>query len=375
MRSRLNKQIESIVTDKEENTFFLLKSFLYIASICYGGAVRLRASLFDRRIFKSERLPCKVISIGNLTVGGTGKTPMTIYVAELIQRLGYRPAVVSRGYKGRYEKRGGIVSDGRDILLKAEDSGDEAFMMARKLKHIPVLVGQNRFRSGMQAINRFKANVVLLDDGLQHLQLKRDIDLILLDGARPLGNSHLFPRGMLRESVHALERASAFIFTRCRDENSGMPPCLPAMPRRPLFRSFHVPHVAEIVRANADRSSDPGNCSPNPDFTFLCGRKAVVFSGIAKNDEFFRMLEDLGCCPTRFAGFPDHHWYSSEDVKFLLAEIQKTDAELLITTDKDYARIAGKFSWPVDLWVIGIKISLKDQTDAFDSFIQKQMNK
>ncbi len=363
------KQIKSIVTGKEENTFFPLKSFLYIASICYGGAVRLRASLFDRRIFKSEKLPCKVISIGNLTVGGTGKTPMTIYVAEMVQHLGYRPAVVSRGYKGRYEKKGGIVSDGRDILLKAEDSGDEAFMMARKLKHIPVLVGRNRFRSGMQAINRFRANVILLDDGLQHLQLKRDIDLILLDDARPLGNGQLLPRGMLREPVYAMKRASAFIFTRCGDENSGMPP----MPRRPLFRSFHVPYVAEIVRANAGRSSAPGNCSSNPDFTFLRGRKALVFSGIAKNDEFYRMLEGLGCCPARFAGFPDHHWYSSEDVKFLLAEIQKTDAELLITTDKDYARIAGKFSWPVDLWVIGIKISLKDQTDAFAAFIEKRL--
>ena len=314
-----------------------------------------------------------MVSIGNLTMGGTGKTPMTVYVAALLQRLGYRPAVVSRGYKGRCEKKGGIVSDGHRILLKAEDSGDEAFMMAQKLKLIPVLVGQNRFTSGMQAINRFKANVILLDDGFQHLKLKRDIDLVLLDDTRPLGNGHLFPRGMLREPVSALKRASVFIFTRCREENSGMPPCLPAMPRCPCFRSFHIPYVVEIVQANANRASDAGKRLPD-DFTGLHGRKAVVFSGIAKNNEFCRELENFGCQVARFAAFPDHHWYRPEDFRFLLAEIKKNEAELLITTDKDYARIAEKFSWPVDLWVIGIKISMKDQAEAFKSLIQKLMN-
>ena len=164
---------------QEASAFFLPGYFLYLASIFYGGATKLRAALFKKQVFPSRKLPCPVISIGNLTLGGTGKTPMTIYVAGLVKGLGYRPAVVSRGYKGRSEKRGGIVSDGDNFLLKVEESGDEAFMMARKLKNIPVLVGQNRFRSGMRAIRRCKANVIILDDGFQHLKLQRDIDLVL----------------------------------------------------------------------------------------------------------------------------------------------------------------------------------------------------
>lgn len=374
MGSRLNKQIESVVTGKGENVFFLLKYVLYIASACYGKAVRLRASLFDRQVLKSGRLPCRVISIGNLTMGGTGKTPMTVYMAELLQGLGYRPAVVSRGYKGRCEKRGGIVSDGRSILLKAVDSGDEAFMVAGKLKKIPVLVGRNRIKSGMLAIHRFKADVIILDDGYQHLKLARDLDLVLLDCNKPLGNGHLFPRGMLREPVSALGRADACILTRCRDESNGVQSCLPVMPRRPFFRTFHIPYVVKIIQANAGRARNPGNGLEDDNFTFLRGCKTVGFSGIAKNNEFHRMLKTLGCDLVGFAEFPDHHWYCPEDIDYLVAEIKKNGAGLLITTDKDYARIGEKFSWPVDLWVLGIKISLKDQADAFKTFIQEQLN-
>ncbi len=372
MKPHLKKTVESLMMGPGKNGFFLLRFFLHSASICSGGAVKLRTALFNRQILKSKRLPCTVISIGNLTMGGTGKTPMTIYVAHLVQRLGYRPAVVSRGYKGRREKSGGIVSDGIGILLKAEDSGDEAFMLARELKNIPVLVGQNRFRSGMQAISRFKANVIILDDGFQHLKLKRDIDLVLLDDTRPLGNGYLFPRGILREPVSALKRAGAVIFTRCSEENKEMPPCLPTRLRHPFFRSFHTPYVKEIVRASAGMAGVPDN-GPSDDFSFLSGCKAVVFSGIAKNNEFCRMVEDLGCQVTRFASFPDHHWYCPEDFRFIRAEIEKTGVELLITTDKDYARIEGKFTWPVDLVVMGIKISLKDQKDAFSVFLEKRL--
>ncbi len=352
---------------QEASAFFLPGYFLYLASIFYGGAIKLRAVLFKKQVFRSHKLPCPVISIGNLTLGGTGKTPMTIYVAGLVKRLGYRPAVVSRGYKGGSEKRGGIVSDGDNFLLKAEASGDEAFMMARKLKNIPVLVGQNRFRSGMRAIRRCKADVIILDDGFQHLKLQRDIDLVLLDDTRPLGNGYLFPRGILREPVSALKRAHGCVLTRCGKENAHRPELGPG----PFFRTCHKPCLEYVVPAGG--VSATADAQDRSGLERIRGRRVVAFSGIARNDEFRRMIASLGGDPVAFTGFPDHHWYGPEDFRRLLADIKKTGAGLLITTDKDYARIEGKFAWPVDLVVLGIKISLKDQRKAFDSFIEKKL--
>jgi tetraacyldisaccharide 4'-kinase len=133
---------------------------------------------------------------------------MTIHLAEMLHRLGYKPVVISRGYKGGAEKRGGIVSDGRTFFMTAEKTGDEPLMMARRLQPIgvPVVVGRNRFRSGMLALRAFRPDVILLDDAYQHLKLWRDLDLVLLDGARPFCNTHLLPRGILREPVSALDR-------------------------------------------------------------------------------------------------------------------------------------------------------------------------
>lgn len=347
--------------------FCLLGYFLHLASIFYGGAVRLRVSLFDRRIFKSRKLPCMVISIGNLTLGGTGKTPMTIYTADLVQRLGYRPAVVSRGYRGRREKKGGIVSDGCNIFLTAEDAGDEAFMMARKLKNIPVLIGRDRFRSGMEAVNRFSADVIILDDGFQHLQLKRDIDLVLLDDTNPLGNGYLFPRGVLREPVSALKRADACILTRCRPGNAMPPELGPG----PFFSTCHNPYLVRVIPAGSDSANDDN--ASGAGLELIRGHRAVAFSGIAGNDEFCRMLETMGCDVAGFAGFPDHHWYTPGDFENLMTEIRKSNADMLITTDKDYARIHGRIRWPVDLAVVGIKISLEDQADAFNAFMEKRL--
>jgi tetraacyldisaccharide 4'-kinase len=252
-------------------------------------------------------------------------------------------------------------------LLKAEDSGDEAFMMAQKLKHIPVLVGQNRFKSGMQAINRFKANVILLDDGFQHLKLKRDIDLVLLDDTRPLGNGHMFPSGMLREPVSALERADACVLTRCRPGDARRP----GLGRGPFFRTCHKPYLVRVVPAGSGAVSD--DAIADVGLELIRGCRVMAFSGIARNDEFCRMLKTLGCDLAGFARFPDHHWYCPEDIDYLLNEIKKTGAGMLITTDKDYARIHGKIHWPVDLVVIGIKISFNDQTDAFRIFLKKRL--
>ncbi|MBU4464115.1 MAG: tetraacyldisaccharide 4'-kinase, partial [Proteobacteria bacterium] len=214
MTDKIRTKIKSIMTGKDKTCFFSMGSFLFIISLAYGYAVKLREFCYKIGIVKSKRLLCAVISIGNITVGGTGKTPMTIKVAQIIRRLGYKVAIISRGYKGGAEKTGGIVSNGHTILMESDKAGDEPFMMASKLKDIPVVVGQNRYKAGWLAIKEFDPDVIVLDDAFQHLNLKRDIDIVLLDCEHPFGNAHLLPRGILREPISALKRSDAFVLTR-----------------------------------------------------------------------------------------------------------------------------------------------------------------
>ena len=174
-----------------------LASLLHGISIFYGAAQRLRATCYRHRVFPSRELPCKVISVGNITVGGTGKTPMTIHVAAEIKRAGFNVVIVSRGYKGRAEKHGGIVSDGRTLYMDAELAGDEPYLIACRLKGVPVVVGKNRFAAGMLAIGKYQSDVIVLDDAFQHLKLKRDIDLVLLDTCVLLEIPTCCPEGFL----------------------------------------------------------------------------------------------------------------------------------------------------------------------------------
>ena len=221
-----------------------LEGCLYLFSRLYGAGVSLRHRLYGAGFLKAGSLPCRVISVGNLAVGGTGKTPMTIYVAGLLKGLGYRVVVISRGYQGRKEKSGGIVSDGQTIQMGPQDAGDEPYLMALKLEGVPVLVGKDRFRIGMMAVREFVPDVLVLDDGFQHLKVHRDLDLLLLDASRPFGNGHLLPRGVLREPIDRLNRGDAIVLTR--SDGDFMPDEDGQIIRehfkgKPVFRSKHVP--------------------------------------------------------------------------------------------------------------------------------------
>jgi tetraacyldisaccharide 4'-kinase len=206
----LRKRIEIVIHSEKADSPGLLALLLYGVSTVYGAAQKIRATGHRHNLLQSKSLPCRVIAIGNITAGGTGKTPMTIYLARELQQSGKRVAVVSRGYKGAAEKGGGIVSDGQNVLMDAGRAGDEPLLIASRLKGIPVVVGKNRYEAGMLAIREFQPEIIVLDDAYQHLKLKRDINLVLLDHDRPFGNSHLLPRGILREPPDALARADAY---------------------------------------------------------------------------------------------------------------------------------------------------------------------
>lgn len=351
---------------------------LSTAGLLQGGArifgllIRLRAWCYRNRLFKIHRMPCIVISIGNITSGGTGKTPMTLYVAELLQRLGYRSAILSRGYKGGAEKGGGIVSDGQNLLMTPEEAGDEPFMMARALENIPVLVGRDRVASGRLAVSRFAPDVLLLDDGFQHRRIFRDIDIVLLDSARPFGNRFLLPRGSLREPPDALTRADAIIFTRW---HGGLPEATTRLPEsvkaRPVFRSRHVP----CIHHRPPDAAGSQQTEEKLDLPDLKGARIFAFSAIADNKDFHRVLTELGCKTVGTAEFSDHHAYRPPELEDIGREAASLKAKFLVTTQKDLSKLPQDTPWPLPLVVLGVLPSFIEGNGGFDGFLKNAVEK
>jgi tetraacyldisaccharide 4'-kinase len=356
---------------------FSFETILWGLSLVYGGLARLRSAAFEFRPAKLKQLPCVVISIGNITVGGTGKTPMVIYLARLVRSLGYRVAIVSRGYKGNLEKTGGIVSDGQKTLVTPEASGDEPFMIANALTDIPVVVGQNRFMAGTRAIAAFSPEVIILDDAFQHLQLRRDINLLLVDQTRPFGNRHLLPRGPLREPVSAIGRADVIVETRCRPKSPSAPELLHAVNRyaaqKPVFRAQLEPVIENLIGMGKTATAETFLKTAGAARTLLRGKRVFAFSGVADNPGFHHSLTELGCTVAATAAFPDHHWFSADDVAALQHQARDVKAELIVTTQKDICRINGLTQWPANLVVLGIEHDFGAHKTAFHDLIRRRL--
>ncbi len=307
------------------------RAVLSLFSLLYGLIVFVRNRLYDKAILRSVKLSCPVISVGNITVGGTGKTPCVIHLAKMLQRRGFRPAVISRGYGGKSQQPVNIVADGKSVLLDATTAGDEPLLIARSLKSIPVITGPKRELTGRAAIERFGANILICDDAFQHRRLHRDIDIVLLDGRRPLGNGHLLPRGELREKPAGLARASCFLLTRMDPARS------PDERIAGIARQSGIPVYTSVHRF-ADWIDPDGLLRQPHD---LKDKKVGAFCGIAKPDSFRKLLVDAGAAVVSFNPFPDHYAFSDADAKALCGQFRNSRADYLITTEKDAMRLAG----------------------------------
>jgi tetraacyldisaccharide 4'-kinase len=356
----LRRRVESIARERYPvSGHFLLKSALLALSFLYGGGMRIRSRLYASGLLPSKTLPCRVVSIGNIVAGGTGKTPMTMMAAQLLKDLGYRVVVVSRGYRGNMEEEGGIVSDGSTVFKGPEEGGDEPYLMASLLKGIPVLVGRRRYRTGLLAVEAFKPDVVILDDAFQHLGLKRDLDLVLLDSRSPFGNGHLLPRGLLREPLSALKRAHAVIFTR--SENMVPPSIIAKLPKRlPLFHTVHESIIRKI-----NQKGNPAILNTANGLAMLAGKKALAFAGLADNGQFFDSLVQAGCLLKDKIAFGDHHHYERDDLVRIARAAEQAGAELLITTFKDLVKLEHDYDWPTPLVVIDVTIRLAGERQRF----------
>ena len=308
----------------------IARPFLLLPGLAFQAAVALRNVLYDARRLPSHRLPCVVISIGNVTVGGTGKTPLTSHVTALLRESGYRVGVVSRGYRRRGARSPLLVSDGRTLLADAQSAGDEPYLIARDNPAVPVAVGADRVDAARLLLRAASPEVLVLDDAFQHRRIARDIDLVLVDGRDPWGNGKMLPRGPLREPVASIARADVCLVTR---SNGRLPGALVSALERynPGAALFHC-RLEPRGFVNADGESiGPGS---------LKGFSAYGFSGIARPDRFEDDLRGLG---VRIAGarrFPDHHRFRHRDLEEIGLEARRSGAEVLVTTEKDLVRIA-----------------------------------
>jgi tetraacyldisaccharide 4'-kinase len=307
-----------------------LHIFFYLLSLLYGGAVRCRNLLFDTGILKQDQIGCPVISVGNITVGGTGKTPMVMLLAGMLKNRGLRPAVLSRGYGGNRTADVIVVSDGTRFLAGPQEAGDEPVLIARRLKDVPVLVGPKRAITGRHAFTHFSPDVILLDDGFQHRYLKRDMDIVLLDGRMPQGNGHLLPRGPLREPLSAVGRAGVIAFTRWEAGFAELtdPEIAGLMPDRLVLHT----RIRPVSLVLPGREELP--------LSFLEGKRVFAFAGIARPDSFRQTIESLGGMVAGFMAFPDHHRYRPEDLDRIENAAGQTRSDVVLCTEKDLVKLS-----------------------------------
>lgn len=368
----IRKRIMAVMAGDSRYPFFSLATFLWCISLLYGAVVWLRRWLYKKAWLTSYRLPCMVISVGNLTAGGTGKTPLVIHLAGLIRDLGYRVAIISRGYKGQAQNKGAVVSDGQSLICDVRQSGDEPYLMATLLSDVPVVVGKDRYAAGRTAVQQFRPDVILLDDAYQHLRLRRDLNLLLLDARAPFGNTFMLPRGRLREPVSAMMDADAVIVTRTRPDIAVAFKLFsrPAKKRLPVFRSAHRSIVRGTVPADeplvALDQLDAFDKS-------LRGGKLFAFSGLAENRGFFDTIEKLGGNIQGAMEFEDHYDYREDDVQSIALAAAECGATHLVTTDKDYVRFSGKVKFPLRLIVLGVECLVFDDTDGWKQFISERI--
>lgn len=335
---------------------------LCLLSFFYGLAVSARLSFYARGIFRTHALPCKVVSVGNITLGGTGKTPFVYLLSEMIRAKGFRVAILSRGYKGKFKGSFAVVTDGERILMDAQEAGDEPYLLAKKLREVPVIVGKERWLSGKYAVDKFKTEVLILDDGFQHLSLKRDLNLLLLDSASPFGNGYLFPRGVLREPLEQLSRADALILTKvaeCANIKILKQNLKRALDGHPIFEVDYAPE--EVWVQGKKLSLPPAS---------LKGKRILAFSGIAKPESFRHTLVSLEAKIVRIEAFPDHHWYVQKDVHRLWEKAAELQVDALVTTEKDLVRLKDYPMGLPMLWVLSIQhVFRENDQPLFEKFL------
>ncbi|MDA8100035.1 MAG: tetraacyldisaccharide 4'-kinase [Nitrospiraceae bacterium] len=328
----------------------LLELILSVLSMPYRFAVALRDWGYRSGVLRTNRLPCRVISVGNLTLGGTGKTPAVMAVAEVLLRKGRKPSILSRGYGRSAGDAVTVVSDGKGAKAGVAQSGDEPALMAARMQSVPVIVGRDRFEAGMTAVQRFHPDTAILDDGFQHRRLKRDVDIVLIDASDPFGNGKLFPAGILREPLASLRRASLVLITRTdmAADLRGLKEQIARFTKAPLVSSRHAPAYLYDTATGEEKP-----------LTALRGTAVFAFAGIARPAAFLRLLASLGADVRGRSVYPDHYAYAKDDLADLFQQAVDCGAVLVVTTEKDSVKLAGMA--PEGIWALRIDLEVAER--------------
>ena len=370
--------VDVILERREGGRANALKFVLGGFSRLYERAVQTRLGLYRRRLLRAQELGCPVVSIGNLTVGGTGKTPVAEMLARELQNRGRRVAILSRGYKSvprpfmqrlrnklfkhldLFPPR--IVSDGRKVLLDSRRAGDEPHMLAKNLPGVCVLVDKDRVKSGLHALRHFDSDLLLLDDGLQYQRLRHRIDVVLVDRQSPFGNEHLLPRGTLREPPRNLRRASYIIVTKCGPERD----------EELLTRVRKLNRTAAIIECNhAPRHWEDIKTGEKFPLEHLRGRHVGAMSGIARPESFEEGVRALGANVEITKAFADHHRFTKKEILRFLEWCDRRSLDALVTTEKDAVRFPDIDHPPVPMLFLRVEIEILRGREHWEELLSR----
>nr|HPN84566.1 tetraacyldisaccharide 4'-kinase [Victivallales bacterium] len=357
--------VELINGRRNSNPDKFLKGVLFVLSRVYRRLVQFRIWAYDKRIFRPRSLGCLVVSIGNLTCGGTGKTPVVEIFARTLAHKGRKVAILSRGYRSKdrtpaeklmaffksknKEIPPRVVSDGKNLLLNSLSAGDEPYMLASNLRDVIVLVDKDRVKSGRYAISDFEADTLILDDGFQYLDLKPKLNILLVDATSPFNNHHVLPRGLLREPVKNIRRAN-YIFLTKSDGS----------PRHRHLKKFIRQHnkKAEIIecRHKPLYLEDVFNPEIQVGLETLKGLHIAALSGIANPHSFEEFLSKLGAEIVMSAQFADHHRFEQQEIIDFMNNAVESGAKAVITTEKDAVRIPRLDRRDIPLYFMRVEI-------------------
>lgn len=362
----------------QSRTVRLFLGFLGQLSRIYRFVIQLRLFLYNKGIFRHHTLGCQVISVGNLTVGGTGKTPVVEVFSRELQKAGRKVAILSRGYKkaepGFLEKfidkvtfaerrrPPRVVSDGTKLLLDSRMSGDEPYMLASNLSDVAVLVDKDRVKSGRYAINKLGCDTLVLDDGFQYLSLKSRIQIVLVDRMNPFGNERVLPRGILREPIKNIKRAH-FIFVT-KSTGSGDDELITRL------RKLN-PNAEIIVCRHSARYLQNVYSSERRELESVKGMKVVALSGIAVPRGFEKELRARGATLLDKERFADHHRYTQQEIIDIINKSKKLNADAIITTEKDAVRFPHLDRCDVPVYFMRVDIEILSGAEDFQSCIER----
>jgi len=362
---------------RKDKTGAFLRGVFSAASKVFGLAVNVRFWLYKNGIIKRSWPGCLVISVGNITVGGTGKTPIVEIFARELTKGGRKVAIISRGYKARspsWRKRrknkkafstSKVVHDGSSLLLSARLSGDEPYMLAKNLGNVVVITDPDRVRGSRFAINNFGVDTILLDDGMQHIKIRRQIEVVLIDATCPFGYEHLFPRGLLREPIKSLKRASHIFITKSK--NIDIQPIVERIRQYNTDAEIISCHYepVELVNFHTDEHI------PISDVRDM---NIFVMTGIAQPDGFVKLLKDIGGNVQRVYTYPDHHKFTHAEIEHVYKRAKNWNADGILVTQKDAVRFskrAGASIRPCPVYYLKVAIKISSGEEDFTDCITR----